>query len=87
MNIPLPVVYSKKKVVISSIVLLLKGHTVGVVHAGVPKDCIYLKLLCLSYIANILSHHSTLDQLKPMLNIVTNIRGTLLVAQLVEVQR
>jgi hypothetical protein len=58
-------------VVNSSIVILLKGHTVGVVHVGVPKDYIYLNHLCLSYIGNILSHHNILSQLKPMLNIVT----------------
>jgi hypothetical protein len=72
-----------------SIVILLKGHKFGVVHAGIPTDCIYLNLLCLSYFVNILSHHSTLGQLKPMLNIVRvlfNIGGTLLVTQLVEAQ-
>jgi hypothetical protein len=73
-------------VVISSIVILLKGNTVGVVHAAIPKDFIYLNLSRLSYTGNILSHHSILGQLKPMLNIVTNFGGTLLVAQLVEAQ-
>jgi len=55
----------------SSIVILIKGHTVGVVHVGVPKDYIYPNLLFLSYIGNILSHHSIQCQLKPNLNIVT----------------
>jgi len=58
-------------VVNSSTVILLKCHTVGVVHVGVPKDYIYLILLCLSYVGNILSHHGILAQLKPILNIVT----------------
>jgi hypothetical protein len=42
-----------------------------VVHFGVPKDYIYVNLLCLSYIGNILSHQSILGQLKPIFNIVT----------------
>ena len=58
-------------VVNSSIVILLKGHTVGVVHVGVPKDCIYLNLLCIYYIGNILSHHSILGLPKTILHIVT----------------
>ena len=58
-------------VVNSSTVILLKGHTVCVVHVGVPKDYIYLNLLCLSYVGNILFHRSILGQLKPILNIVT----------------
>jgi hypothetical protein len=58
-------------VVNSSVVLLLKGHTVGVVDVGVPKNYIYLILPFLSYIGNILSHHSILGKLKPILNIVT----------------
>jgi hypothetical protein len=58
-------------VVNSSIVIIFKGHTVGVVHVGVPNDYIYLNLPCLSYIGNILSHHSIQGQLKPILNIVT----------------
>jgi len=58
-------------VINSSIAILLKDHTVDVVHVGVPKDYIYLNLLCLSYIGNILSHHSFLGQLNFILNIVT----------------
>jgi len=57
-------------VVNSSIVILLKGHTVGVVHVGVPKDHIYLNLLCHSYVGNILFRHSILGQLKPIFKIV-----------------
>ena len=55
----------------SSIIILLKGPAVGVVHVGVPKGYIYLNILCLSYIGNILSRHSIVVQLKTILNIVT----------------
>jgi len=57
-------------VVNSSTVILLIGHTVGVVNVGVPKDYIYLNLLCLSYVSIVLFHQSILGQLKPILNIV-----------------
>jgi hypothetical protein len=57
-------------VVNSSIVILLKGPTVGVVHVGVPKGYILLNFLCFSYIGNILSHQSIHGQLKPILNVV-----------------
>ena len=56
-------------VVNSYIAILLKGPTVGVVHVGVPKDYIYMNSLCLSYIVNILSRHSIVGQMKPILNI------------------
>ena len=48
--------------ILNSSFVILKVHTIIVVHIGVPKDYIYLNLLCLSYIGNILSLHSILAQ-------------------------